>query len=788
MGCSPSKGKLFSKPENTRDHNLPVVQDSPENVTKPETKEENRRPDIIQETSSQRTKDEESGKPTEELTPGEGEKELLRNDKATKIEKRKKNKHKRRCSNRHRKSSLIQPKFEFPPQMVRAHQAAYSYLNPNISKYETLLGLLDQAAQTQLSLQPMMSALVMRFEEINQALEEMAEEGELMLREHGEYMAFPSGMLRSAILPAKSKTGQMYHIDPPPDLLQQLLQHSTEKMRLVGGSARALGDTTLQEATDYYASLSRVLDEKLQTKQAVERRLTLVLARVEVAAMSKSNPEDTALHSEDSGIGGENESLTGSERRHRGSAGSGSSGSGVHLRSPLGSPPNNSSNLVEDDEEEEDEEEEEEDEDENGLQRKRSNSSPPDPCHAIMYMRAKYIQQMKPTLKRPMTASTPTKPELLSSSRCANIATELQRSQRELDQRIKLMADMKELAGPHYDTYRSGLRRNSLCGLGAAPKLLPRNGSSGTAPILAPLPPRRQSVRRLINTFSQGVDGRPGQSLANVPHHIRGQRKVPLNTDGNNGNNNNNSWPDSKDDVDVDNLPPPPPEVLMDDSFQSMAGIQGNGEGPVDDSVLLTVTNQKPIASQRLRAGIQNVELLPNRANVGPRCQPTSLTQNAEDDLHLAQGRKIIHQKNESINNGNIVDVSRVSPGLTHEGVMAPSLPVTAPPVSRMRLPPSCPAVRHRYPSPPVFRPPSRPGSPKTRADRNEEIFPSVSFKDARSVFCQRESQNPSGGLGAPTSYGETSRGRMLSRRTDSSVRRTQSAQPASSTSRKQHP
>lgn len=252
------------------------------------------------------------------VSPQEIVNEVEQRAKIKKTEKRKKNKSKRRSPER-QKFSIFRAKLDFPPHMVRAHQAAYAFLNPNISKYETLLGLLDQAAQTQLSLQPMMSALVLRFEEINQALEEMAEEGELMLKEYGDYMALPSGMLGPAVMQTKPSTATASPPDPPPDLLQQLLQHSTEKMRLVGSSVQALGDTTLEEALEYFSSLSKLLVEKLQSKRALEQRLAQVLARVEGAAMRKSNPEDSALHSEDSGIGGENESLTGSERhRHRG--------------------------------------------------------------------------------------------------------------------------------------------------------------------------------------------------------------------------------------------------------------------------------------------------------------------------------------------------------------------------------------------------------------------------------------------------------------------------------------
>lgn len=37
---------------------------------------------------------------------------------------------------------------DLPDALVEAHLAAYAYLNPNISKYEDLLGLLDHAAKS----------------------------------------------------------------------------------------------------------------------------------------------------------------------------------------------------------------------------------------------------------------------------------------------------------------------------------------------------------------------------------------------------------------------------------------------------------------------------------------------------------------------------------------------------------------------------------------------------------------------------------------------------------------
>ncbi|XP_049914421.1 uncharacterized protein pcare2 [Epinephelus moara] len=884
MGCSPSKGKLFSKPEGPSPQKALLAEAPQDGVdSRPEgerdkcfetDEKENELPRPTEEHSTKDTawsqmdcdttdaQNTEDIKETEvNVMPQEIVHEVLQTDKIKKTEKRQKNKGKRRSTDKHRKSSIVQKKVDFPPHMVRAHQAAYAYLNPNISKYETLLGLLDQAAQTQLALQPAMSALVFRFEEINQALEEMAEEGELMLKEHGDYMALPSGMLGPVVMPAKSMTDTANPANPPPDLLQQLLKHSTEKMRLVGGSVQALGDTTLEEAVEYFSSVSKLLIEKLQAKQAAEQRLTQVLARVEGASMRKSNPEDSALHSEDSGIGGENESLTGSDRhrRHRGSAGSGSCGSGNNIRGASDILHSNLPNLEgynEDDEEDEEDDDDDDDDDEEYEDdegdrpvRKRSNSSPPDPSQPLLFMCASYMQDRQPTVKRPLTAISVNKPEHSTSTRCVNIMIELQKSQRDLDQRMKKMAEIrgkKEIAGPHYNLYRAGLRRHSVSG-SAQKGPLRINQSPGSLPMLTPQPPKHQSVRRLINTFSQGVDGRPGQSLANIPPHIRRPRKsgilqssatVNSNEGGLviNGNNNNNSWPEGRDDLDVDNLPPPPPEVLMDNSFQSTEGIPGNKEGSQEDSVVhLPIINQKSGVSQRLKSSVQNVELLPNRASMKPRSISISSArpvrqdavtgaqdteQQPETDLdpemekvncHYQQARKMNHPHNaeEPPDNRDLTELSgrgtspiqirmsqRSGSNDFTEGEMSTySLPITAPPVSRVRLPPSCPSVCHRFPSPPVFRPQSaskpssRPSSPRTvtRATDNniEEIIPSVSFRDARSVFCRKDSKTciPPGSSVLPKPWGEASRGRLPTRGIDNNARRTQSEQRPSVTS-----
>ncbi|XP_022073405.2 LOW QUALITY PROTEIN: photoreceptor cilium actin regulator [Acanthochromis polyacanthus] len=206
-------------------------------------------------------------------------------------------------------------KVDFPEPLVNAHQAAYAFLNPSINKYDALLGLLEEATQTQVSVQPMVAFMALRYEEIIQGLEEMADEGEKVLKENGEHLAWPSQMKNlSSSLPLKSGSS---NIEPPPDLLQQLLQYTTQRMRNVSQTVGGIGDSALEEAVEYFASVSELLEEKLKVKHAAEARLMRLLSRIEMASLRKPGPEDSALFSEDSGIGAESESLAGSERRHR---------------------------------------------------------------------------------------------------------------------------------------------------------------------------------------------------------------------------------------------------------------------------------------------------------------------------------------------------------------------------------------------------------------------------------------------------------------------------------------
>ncbi|XP_028252094.1 photoreceptor cilium actin regulator [Parambassis ranga] len=206
-------------------------------------------------------------------------------------------------------------KVDFPEPLVKAHQAAYAFLNPSINKYDILLGLLEQATQTQVSVQPMVAFMALRYEEIIQGLEEMAEEGDRVLKENGEHLAWPSQM-KNLSSTTSLKSGSS-NTEPPPDLLQQLLQYTTQRMRNVCQTVGGLGDSALEEAVEYFASVSEILEEKLKVKRAAEARLLQLLSRFEMASLRKPGPEDSALFSEDSGIGAESESLAGSERRHR---------------------------------------------------------------------------------------------------------------------------------------------------------------------------------------------------------------------------------------------------------------------------------------------------------------------------------------------------------------------------------------------------------------------------------------------------------------------------------------
>ncbi|NWZ38851.1 PCARE regulator, partial [Brachypodius atriceps] len=187
-------------------------------------------------------------------------------------------------------------KVDFPELLVKAHQSAYAYLHPNLSKYETILHMANQATQTQLFLQQMISFLVLRFDEINQLLEEIANDGENLLKDIGGNLAWPV-----------EKDDLKEH----PDLLQQLLQYTVNKMQLVSGMLASLTSNALQETCSYLQSAASNLEGKLKAKQSFDEHLlrTVKLLEASTVGPSRSHGDDRTLCSEDSGIGVDNESL-----------------------------------------------------------------------------------------------------------------------------------------------------------------------------------------------------------------------------------------------------------------------------------------------------------------------------------------------------------------------------------------------------------------------------------------------------------------------------------------------
>ncbi|NXY89396.1 PCARE regulator, partial [Alcedo cyanopectus] len=187
-------------------------------------------------------------------------------------------------------------KVDFPEQLVKAHQSAYAYLNPNLSKYETILHLANQATQSQLFLQQMVSFIMLRFDEINQLLEEIANDGENLLKDVGGNLAWPA---------------EKGDVKEHPDLLQQLLQYTVNKMQILSGTLASLTSNALQETCSYLQSAASNLEGKLKAKQSFDERLLLTVKLLEASAVGCSQfpGDDRTLYSEDSGIGVDSESL-----------------------------------------------------------------------------------------------------------------------------------------------------------------------------------------------------------------------------------------------------------------------------------------------------------------------------------------------------------------------------------------------------------------------------------------------------------------------------------------------
>ncbi|XP_044117769.1 photoreceptor cilium actin regulator [Neovison vison] len=187
-------------------------------------------------------------------------------------------------------------KVDFPETLVKAHQHAYTYLHSCLSKYEAILCLIHQATQTQELLQPMITFLLLCFDEVNQLLGEISKDGETLLQEVREDLAWP---LR------KGESQEQ------PDLLQQLLQYTVSKLLGLSGTVASVTSSFLEGSSSYHHATASLLGKKLSTKRAADECLLRALGHLESLASGHGDPgmQGGPLCSEDSGIGGDNESV-----------------------------------------------------------------------------------------------------------------------------------------------------------------------------------------------------------------------------------------------------------------------------------------------------------------------------------------------------------------------------------------------------------------------------------------------------------------------------------------------
>ncbi|KPP65367.1 hypothetical protein Z043_116222 [Scleropages formosus] len=677
MGCSPSKGHLkgASGPFDSRETLLPGTEEKCKESLSKKGDDELRESSLIQTEAVPGSKQiklaaqqenfislQEKSLSLAEVTPGvvvisekigtqEVDSELLSkqseiqadplaDEQQGKSEREKTRKSKgSRQRDKEKNVTSVPSEVDFPDTLTKVHQGAYTSINPTVSKYEALIDLLDQTRQTHLALQPMAALMVLRYEEVNHELEAIADEGEMMLKEYEDYLAWAQ--------PGSSE---------PLDLLQQMVQYMSTNMKLVSDSTGSLGDFALEEAVNHFASLSALLNERLKAKRVAEQRLVQVLARVKVTALHKRHgPEDSSLYSEDSGIGAESESLAGSERfqRHRESCQS----NGCELNSC------DSSNI------------------------RVKRTVLPGNNEAMGKQEG---TEHEP--KRPQTA-TPTGISVRASvvrvnRRSRSVESvggqvedhtrlELKRNQEDLTKRLKRMSkfgtedtdvklsptfsqskaegeEFQDASPSTHDSQlfsqqriltRPCLRRHSSgelqvgrkeegteedekkkLGRGVLRVAPPPNPSPLSVPITPKLHGSRNSVKRLINTFSCKANGSQNQDLSQTPAQLQRARNCGITfkraernaemvnpNDGNTNNTEVNFKTSNRfEDLDVDTLPPPPPEVLMDNSFEDpsgkgMTGITKRGRAAL---------HQRSIISQRLRSSVHTMTVLPNRASI----------------------------------------------------------------------------------------------------------------------------------------------------------------------------
>ncbi|XP_053344417.1 uncharacterized protein pcare2 [Clarias gariepinus] len=833
MGCSPSKGQLFAGICNHQDkvlqfgsyecngHDLPCgaeiksqVEEDQEVSSRSLLQEENTAvplqgttPEVcdVEDTNSHP----QDYLPTEKNTGG-------------KDDRRKKN---NGCKRRLRKTVHIQSNLDFSQGMEKAHQAAYAYLKHNIPKYESILGLLEKATETQLSLRSVVNLLSLQYEEINQSLTEIATEGEQMLEMHENHMALPEAendVMLNPDIPEVEINSSVSSPDWPPHKLHHLIK----KIRLVGDSVTELGDSSLGETGSYFGSLSQMLAGKLEVKRAAELRLKEVLACVESNALRKPNLEDSALHSEDSGISIENECHNGSVRCCSLQK---SSGSRVNTQSSYECSDGNllDQAYVNEDEDDDtdkdidaednhDEEPKHEQEGKTDLTyRNMSNQSQAEPSQYPLIVN---LQNMRPVVQfgwidqneSNCIRQTQTADDLFIS--CQRKYRHLwgARRSRSADCLCRKVNDYMVQGlnrfpndKPKHECMSKRQNPPQSCG--------PQDGNnvqskSGLRPSLtsafAPVPPGKNAVRRLINTFSQGVCDNSNPKSFN---RFRGRKRslLPVLNNCRALDVSDRSYAfdqqisERTDDVDMNSLPPPPPELLMDISLgeNGPTGIDYASKTPNQG---YSIRRQKCCVSQCPQSSIHTVSLYPSQDIVSTDSLNISETyHNGEDksnparDYEQAVGNKdkekdeatgLFHHSQMTVhlcgsnnilsklgpeNEGNIKSLSErvegsVRLGNKNSGDEASThystspLP-TNPPASRVRITPSGYFTCHRISSstaPSHSCPISGKGETFTttfnsqiqgwtRKNSDDEngfrtIPSSMSFYNAHSMFCQK--------------------------------------------------
>lgn len=437
------------------------------------------------------------------------------------------------------------------------------------SVHTSLRELLDKATQTHWSIQTLVDLLILQYEESNQILKEMVNECKQMLDHH--QMPLKDQMVDRDV------QDNVKTLDSP-----HTLQHFIHKMMLVGDSVKEL-DASIEDMVEYFDSASGLLGEKLLAKRTIEARLKRVLASVEAASLRKSSPEDSSLNSEDSGIGADKDCQIALrqaciQRKSSGSrVGSGSS-FGRLAKKSLGD-----SRMQ--------------------LQINIQNN-----WSKISHIDRRYID-----IKRPQTANNPAVP-------CPG------------------QPRYPGLRGPWRTQSADGLCCKLDCVVQKQDKRqnlnnkTPHSAQHGNVvpclhPVFTPEPPGKNAVKRLISTFSQGVQDLPNQKTNHWPARFRTRRCFLSAL--------NNTiadaciFPSEKEfsvkpeEMNLESLPPPPPEILMDSSFNP------------DDEHGGKTPNQ--------RCGQRSIEQLPSKGNISEQFL-TAISDDVIEDHKFGEADRLFHE------------------------------------------------------------------------------------------------------------------------------------------------